>query len=196
MYGVNENMKQLRPAIALLLTLSILTGIAYPLLITGMAQLFFPDQANGSLIIRNGQILGSSLIGQQFNDPKYFWGRPSATADMPYNASSSGGSNLSVLNPDLVKQVADRLQALVKADPANRQPVPVDLVTSSASGLDPDISVAAAEYQASRVAKARSLDLDQVNTLILQYTRGRILGILGEKTVNILDLNIALDALK
>lgn len=189
-------MKQLRPAIALLLTLSILTGIAYPLLITGMAQLFFPNQANGSLIVRNGQILGSSLIGQQFNDPKYFWGRPSATVDMPYNATSSGGSNLSVMNPDLGKQVADRLQALVKADPANRQPVPVDLVTSSASGLDPDISVAAAEYQASRVAKTRNLDLDQVNALILKYTRGRILGILGEKTVNVLDLNIALDELK
>lgn len=189
-------MKQLKPALVLLVVFTIITGVFYPTLITGLAQLIFPNQANGSLISQNGQVVGSELIGQQFDQPQYFWGRLSVTGSIAYNASASGGSNYSVLNPALAKQVQDRLTALKTADPDNILPVPVDLVTSSASGLDPDISLAAANYQASRVAKARGISLDQVNTLIKQYTHGRMLGFLGEQTVNVLELNLALDKLQ
>jgi K+-transporting ATPase ATPase C chain len=188
--------KQIRPAVVLLLIFTVLTGLIYPLCVTGRAQLTFPKQANGSLIVSNGQVVGSSLIGQEFEEPQYFWGRLSDTAEPPYNASASGGSNYSVLNPKLEAAAEERVQALKAADPENSLPIPVDLVTSSGSGLDPNISVAAAEYQAARVARARNLSLDQVNTLIKKYTHGRILGFLGEKTVNVLELNLALDGLK
>ena len=189
-------MKQLRPALMILIIFAVITGVIYPTLITGLAQLIFPHQANGSLIVQNGQIVGSELIGQQFDAPKYFWGRLSATTNEAYNASASGGSNYSVLNPALQKQVEARLAALKAADPENVLPVPVDLVTASGSGLDPDISVEAAAYQAARVAKARGLSLDQVNALIQENTRNRILGFLGEKTVNVLELNLALDKIQ
>jgi potassium-transporting ATPase KdpC subunit len=194
--GENKAMKQIRPALVLLIVFTILTGFLYPTLITGLAQLIFPSQANGSLITQNGQVVGSELIGQQFDQPQYFWGRLSDTSGAAYNASASGGSNYSVLNPALEQQVEVRLAALKAADPENNQPVPADLVTASASGLDPNISVAAAEYQAARVAKASSLSLDQVDALIKEYTRGRMLGFLGEQTVNVLELNLALDKLQ
>ena len=189
-------MIQLRSAIALLLIMALITGVVYPLLITGLAQLFFPHQSNGSLLVQNDQIIGSELIGQYFDQPQYFWGRPSATSGMPYNAAASGGSNYSVLNPALQARVEQRLSELKVTDPENSEPVPVDLVTSSASGLDPDISVAAANYQASRIAKARNLTLDQVKILIQQYTHPRIFGVLGEKTINVLEINLALDAIQ
>ncbi len=189
-------LKQLKPALIIFLSMTVLTGIIYPLAITGIAQVIFPRQANGSLIVQNGQVIGSSLIGQEFTDPKYFWGRLSATGDHPYNASASGGSNYATTNPDLLKQVEARLKALHDADPANTRPVPVDLVTASASGLDPDISIAAAQYQASRVARVRGLSLDNVMALINQHTQGRMLGFLGEPRVNVLELNLALDELK
>jgi potassium-transporting ATPase KdpC subunit len=188
--------KQIRPALVMLALFTVLTGLIYPALITGLSQIIFPYQANGSLITQNGQVVGSELIGQQFDQPQYFWGRISDTSGVAYNASASGGSNYSALNPALQAQVETRLAALKAADPANTLPVPVDLVTASASGLDPDISVAAADYQAARVAKARNLSLDQVNTLIKKYTHGRILGFLGEKTVNVLELNLALDKIQ
>jgi len=189
-------MKQFRPALVLLIIFTVITGVLYPLLVTGLAQVIFPHQANGSLIVQNGQTVGSDLIGQQFDDPKYFWGRISATSGEPYNASASGGSNFSVLNPLLQDQVKARILALKEADPGNVQPVPADLVTASASGLDPDISVAAAEYQAARVARLRRLSLDQVNAYIAKYTHGGIFGILGEKTVDVLKLNLALDEIQ
>jgi len=189
-------MKQIRPALVLLIIFTVITGVLYPLLVTGLAQVIFPHQANGSLIVQNGQTVGSDLIGQQFDDPKYFWGRISATSGEPYNASASGGSNFSVLNPLLQDQVKARILALKEADPGNVQPVPADLVTASASGLDPDISVAAAEYQAARVARLRRLSLDQVNAYIAKYTHGGIFGILGEKTVDVLKLNLALDEIQ
>lgn len=188
--------KQLKPALVILGIFTILTGILYPAVITGLAQLIFPIQANGSLISQNSELVGSALIGQQFDQPQYFWGRLSATSKVAYNASASGGSNYSVLNPALEQQVKDRLAALKEADSENMQPVPVDLVTASGSGLDPHISVAAAQYQAARVAKARGLSLVQVEALIAQNTRGRILGFLGEQTVNVLELNLALDKLQ
>ena len=188
--------KQIRPALVMLALFTVLTGLIYPALITGLSQIIFPYQANGSLITQNGQVVGSELIGQQFDQPRYFWGRISDTSGVAYNASASGGSNYSALNPALQAQVETRLAALKAADPANTLPVPVDLVTASASGLDPDISVAAADYQAARVAKARNLTLDQVNTLIKKYTHGRILGFLGEQTVNVLELNLALDKIQ
>jgi K+-transporting ATPase ATPase C chain len=186
---------QLRPALVSLLLLTLLTGIAYPLLVTGIAQVIFPRQANGSLIIQNGQVVGSALIGQAFDDPKYFWGRLSATVPLAYNAASSGGSNLGPLNPALLQAVQARISALKQADPTNTQPIPVDLVTASASGLDPDISPAAAAYQLDRVARARGLDPAVVQQLIDQHTQGRDLGFLGEPRVNVLELNLALDAL-
>ena len=176
--------------------MTVLTGILYPLAITGIAQVIFPHQANGSLILRNGQVVGSALIGQEFSDPKYFWGRLSATSDHPYDAAASSGSNLGPTNPALIQEVQARLKALHDADPTNARPVPVDLVTSSASGLDPNISIAAAQYQAPRVARLRGLPLAQVTALIAQYTQGRTFGILGEPRVNVLELNLALDALK
>ncbi len=189
-------LKQIRSALILFGILSLLTGLIYPLAMTGLAQLLFPRQAGGSLITRNGEVVGSALIGQQFDAPQYFWGRLSATSDHPYNAAASGGSNYNVLNPSLAKQASDRIAALRAADPGNTQPVPVDLATASGSGLDPDISIAAARYQAARVAKARGLPVSQVMNLIDQYTQGRVLGFLGEPRVNVLELNLALDALK
>lgn len=185
--------KQFRPAIVSFLILSIITGLLYPLLITAAAQVIFPRQANGSLVLKNDQPVGSQLIGQPFSDPKYFWGRLSATSPVPYNAASSAGSNLGPLNPALIDAAQARINALRAADPGNIAPIPVDLVTASGSGLDPDISVAAALYQAPRIARSRGLPLNQVESLISQYTQGRFLGFLGEPRVNVLELNIALD---
>ena len=182
-----------RPALSLFVFLTLLTGLAYPLLVTGMARWFFPEQAAGSLIKHNGQWFGSHLIGQSFSDPKYFWGRPSATAPMPYNAAGSGGSNLGPLNPALVEAVKARVAALRAADPANRAPVPADLVTASGSGLDPHISPAAAAYQIDRVSRRRGLAPEQLRALVDQYTEGRQWGIFGEARVNVLELNLALD---
>ena len=186
----------LRPALVLFLVLTLLTGVAYPLLVTGLAQWLFPAQAAGSLILRDGKPVGSSLIGQNFTDPGHFWGRPSATSPMPYNASASGGSNQGPLNPALVDAVKGRIDALRAADPGNASPVPVDLVTASASGLDPHISPAAARYQAARVARARNLPLEKVQQLVAQETEAPWLGLLGEPRVHVLRLNLALDALK
>jgi potassium-transporting ATPase KdpC subunit len=179
-----------------LVAFSILTGIIYPLAITGIAQLVFPRQANGSLIYHNGKPVGSSLIGQSFTDPKYFWPRPSATSPVGYNAESSGGSNLGPTNPDLVKAVQERIAALQKADPDNKAPIPIDLVTSSASGLDPHISPAAAEYQIARVARARGLDEHAVRQLVIKHTEGRTLGLLGEPRVNVVELNLDLNTVQ
>jgi K+-transporting ATPase ATPase C chain len=184
---------QLRPAIVSLALFTVITGVVYPLAVTGLAQVFFPHQANGSLIVKEGQAIGSELIGQPFDDPKYFWGRLSATAPFPYNAAASAGSNLGPLNADLVEAVQARTNALRAADPGNTAPIPVDLVTASASGLDPHISVAAALYQVPRVARARGLSEDQVRSLVMQFTEGRQFGILGEPRVNVLRLNLALD---
>jgi potassium-transporting ATPase KdpC subunit len=186
---------QIRPALTLFAVLSALTGLAYPLLVTWIAQAAFPHQANGSLILRNGTPVGSELIGQNFTDPKWFWGRPSATGPYPNNATASGGSNLGPLNPALTAGVEARVQALRAADPGNTAPVPVDLVTSSASGLDPHISPAAAAYQVARVARARGLEPDVVGALVATHTEPRQLRILGEPRVNVLRLNLALDAL-
>jgi K+-transporting ATPase ATPase C chain len=185
---------QLKPAILVLLVLTIITGVIYPLTVTGIAQIVFPTQANGSLIVTDGKTIGSSLIGQPFDDLKYFWGRPSATAPYPYNAAASSGSNLGPTNPALVDEVKARVQALHDADPSNAAPIPVDLVTSSGSGLDPNISVAAALYQAPRVARARGLGEAAVRLLVEQFGEDRQLGILGEPRVNVLQLNLALDA--
>jgi len=183
----------LRPALVLLLALSVLTGLIYPAVVTGIAQLAFPHQANGSLIVRDGKVVGSSLIGQPFDDPKYFWGRPSATSPFPYNAVSSSGSNQGPTNPALLDAVKSRVEALRATDPSNTAPVPVDLVTASGSGLDPHISPAAALYQVPRVAKARRLDEAAVRRLVEQHTEGRQWGFLGEPRVNVLALNLALD---
>ncbi len=187
-------MAQLRPALMSLILLTLLTGVAYPLMVTGLAQVIFPYQANGSLIVKDGRVVGSALIGQVFDDPKYFWGRPSATSPYGDNAGSSSGSNLSPTNPALISAVQGRVDALRAADPDNPAPVPVDLVTASGSGLDPHISPAAALYQISRVARARELAPEAVRTLVDQHTEGRQLGFLGEPRVNVLTLNLALDA--
>jgi K+-transporting ATPase ATPase C chain len=184
---------QLKPAIVILALMTLITGLAYPLAVTGIAQVIFPHQANGSLISINGKVVGSELIGQQFSEPKYFWGRLSATGPYPYNAAASSGSNLGPTNPALVDEVKSRIQALQAADPGNKNPIPVDLVTSSGSGLDPNISPAAAIYQAPRVARARGLSETQVLALIRQHTQGRLLGFMGEPRVNVLELNLALD---
>jgi K+-transporting ATPase ATPase C chain len=184
----------LRAALMMLLLLTALTGVIYPVVVTGIAQLVFPRQANGSLVVKDGKPVGSELIGQPFDDPKYFWGRPSATSPFPYNAAASSGSNLGPTNPDLLKAVGDRVDTLKKADPDNQAPVPVDLVTASGSGLDPDITPAAALYQVHRVAKARGLTEAAVRQLVEQHTEGRQLGFLGEPRVNVLRLNLALDA--
>ena len=186
----------LRPAIVLLLILTAITGIAYPLVITGIAQVVFPSQAGGSLIVRDGKAIGSRLIGQNFSDPKYFWGRPSATSPQPYNGVASSGSNLGPLNPALTDAVKARIDALHAADPTNAAPVPVDLVTASGSGLDPEMSVAAASYQAARVARVRSFKPEAVQALIASHTQGKLLGVIGEPRVNVLELNLALDQLK
>lgn len=184
---------QFRPAVVMLLIMTIVTGLIYPLAVTAAAQVIFPYQANGSLILSNGQVVGSALIGQQFDDPKYFWGRLSATGPMPYNAAASSGSNLGPTNPALSDIVKARIDALNAAEPGNTQPIPVDLVTASGSGLDPSISPAAAYYQVSRVAKARNLSEVQVRALVDAHTEGRTFGILGEARVNVLQLNLALD---
>ena len=183
----------IRPAVSLFVALTVVTGLVYPLLVTGVAKLAFSDQAAGSLIVKDGKAIGSSLIGQSFSDPKYFWGRPSATSPMPYNAVGSGGSNQGPLNPALVDAVKGRIEALKAADPGNTTAVPVDLVTASASGLDPHISVAAAQYQAARVARVRGLSDDAVRSLVTDHAEGRLLGLIGEPRVNVLALNLALD---
>lgn len=185
---------QLRSALMMFFILTILTGVAYPLAVTAIAQLLFPHQANGSLIYKDGKPIGSTLIGQPFDDPEYFWGRPSATAPFPYSAAASSGSNLGPTNPALIETVKTRVAALKAADPRNDAPVPVDLVTASGSGLDPHISPAAAEYQVRRVARARGREEAFVRTLVSQHTEGRQLGMLGERRVNVLALNLALDA--
>jgi potassium-transporting ATPase KdpC subunit len=189
---------QLRASVVWLALFTVLTGIAYPLLVTGVAQAAFPSQANGSLIEQSGKTVGSRLIGQSFDDPRYFWGRLSATADanskpLPYNAGASAASNLGPTNSALVDEVKGRIDALVAADPDNKDPVPIDLVTSSASGLDPDISPAAALYQVHRVAKARGMDEAKLRALVESHTEERTLGVLGERRVNVLALNLALD---
>jgi len=182
-----------RQAILMLIALTLVTGVAYPLLVTGIAQGVFARAAVGSFIERDGKIVGSELIGQPFSDPKYFWSRPSATSPMPYNAGSSSGSNLGPLNPALADAVKARVEALRKADPENQARVPIDLVTASASGLDPQITPAAADYQIARVAKARGLPVDDVRRLVAEHTAGRQFGFLGEPGVNVLELNLALD---
>lgn len=193
---------QLRPAFFMLLVFTVITGVIYPLVVTGIAQVVFPHRANGSLIVIDGKAYGSELIGQQFDDPQYFWGRLSATGTFPYNAfnaenlTGSSGSNYGPLNPALMEMVQARVDALKAADPNNTAPIPVDLVTASGSGLDPHISVAAALYQVSRVAQARGLRDESVRTLVNQYTEGRQFGFLGEPTVNVLELNLALDGLR
>jgi len=184
---------QLRPAFFMLLILTVITGVIYPLAVTGIAQVAFPKQANGNLIMVNGKAVGSELIGQQFDAPKYFWGRLSAAG---YNAAASSGSNYGPLNPKLLKAVQARIDALRAADPDNTFPIPVDLVTASGSGLDPHISIGAALYQVHRVAQVRGLSEEVVNALVDQYTEGRQLGFLGEPRVNVLELNLALDRLK
>lgn len=183
-----------RPALVLFALLGALTGLVYPLAVTGAAKALFPSQAAGSLVVQGGTAVGSSLIGQNFSDPKHFWGRPSATAPQPYNASASGGSNLGPLNPALADAVKARVEALRAEDPGNTAPVPVDLVTASASGLDPDISPAAARYQAARVARVRGVPVEQIDALIEKNTQSALWGVLGEARVNVLALNLALDA--
>jgi K+-transporting ATPase ATPase C chain len=186
----------LRPALVLFLLLTLLTGVFYPVVVTALAQVLFPVQAAGSIVARDGQAIGSRLIGQAFSDPGHFWSRPSATTPQPYNGTGSTGSNFGPLNPALSDAVKARIAALRAADPDNTAPVPIDLVTASGSGLDPEISVAAADYQAARVARARGLDVARVRTLIAAHTAGSVGGVLGEPRVNVLELNLALDALK
>ncbi|HEY2840971.1 MAG TPA: potassium-transporting ATPase subunit KdpC [Pirellulales bacterium] len=186
---------QLRAACAIFILLTLLTGVIFPAVVTGLAQLFFPSQANGSLIEKDGKIVGSSLIGQPFAGPQYFWSRPSATAPSPYNGASSGGSNLGPTNPALADAVRQRVAALQAADPGNTEPVPVDLVTASGSGLDPHISPAAAEYQVKRVARLRKVKESVVRDLVAKHTEERALGLLGEPRVNVLLLNLDLDQL-
>jgi len=188
-------LKELKPAIISFLVLTLVTGIVYPLVVTGIAQGLMPEQANGSLIVKDGKPVGSALIGQNFSDPKYFWGRPSATGPMPDNAAASSGSNLGPTNPALIDAVKARVKALRDADPGNTAMIPVDLVTASGSGLDPQISPAAAEYQVQRVARVRGLPLEAVRRLVRTHTEDRQFGVLGEPRVNVLQLNLALSAL-
>lgn len=197
-YSENENTNmtaQIRSALTLFAFLTLLTGAIYPLVITGIGAAVFPHQASGSLVVKDGKVVGSSLIGQHFIEPKYFWGRPSATGVTPYDALASGGTNQGPLNPALVTAVKARIDHLRAADRGNTAAVPVDLVTASASGLDPHISVAGANYQAARVARVRGLQVGQVNELIARHTERRWLGVLGEPRVNVLELNLALDGI-
>jgi len=186
----------LRQAVRLLIFLTLLTGLIYPLVITGLSQVLFPRQANGNLIMVNGRLMGSALIGQPFENPRYFRARPSATAPFPYNSSASTGSNWGPSSAEFIKIVQERIALLHNADPQNRIPIPVDLVTSSGSGLDPHISPAAAFYQVPRVAKARGLDENSVRQLVLSHIRGRAFGVLGEPVVHVLTLNMSLDNLR
>lgn len=188
-------LRDLKPAVAIFVLLTLLTGVAYPALVTGLAKLLFPAQANGSLIEKDGKVVGSALVGQPFSDPKYFWGRPSATAPMPYNGGASGGSNQGPLNPALEDALKARIAALKESAPAQSTPIPVDLVTASGSGLDPHISPAAARWQAPRVARLRGIPEDRIAQLIEAHSAGRQFGFLGEPRVNVLTLNLALDAL-
>jgi len=193
---IEKMFKQLRPGLMVFLLLTVVTGFLYPLLVTGIAQLAFPEKANGSLIRGDHGFVGSELIGQPFDDPKYFWGRPSATPDFPYNSASSSGSNLGPSNPSLVEAVKARVEAFQKADPGNPSSIPIDLVTSSGSGLDPHISPAGALYQAPRVAWIRGLSEEQVRKWVEKFTESRQWGFLGEPRVNVLRLNLALDGLQ
>lgn len=186
--------KMLKPALVLFLALTLITGVAYPLVVTGIARLAMPDRAGGSLVLRDGRAAGSALLGQPFADPGHFWGRPSVTGPQPYNGASSAGSNLSPTNPALIDVIEARVQALRAADPGNAAPVPVDLVTASGSGLDPHISPAAALYQVPRVARARGVSVDELRTLVATHTEGRVFGVLGEPRVNVLELNLVLEA--
>jgi potassium-transporting ATPase KdpC subunit len=188
--------RSVRPAVTLLLVMTGLLGIAYPLVITGLARVTLPRQAAGSLIYRDGRLIGSTLIGQSFSDPKYFWGRPSATTPQPYNGVASSGSNLGPLNPALLDQVKANAKALHDADPDNALPIPVELVTASASGLDPEISPAGARYQVARVARARGIAPAQIESLISAHQQDRLLGLISERRINVLELNLALDKLR
>ncbi len=190
---MNPFLQALRPALSVFVLLTVVTGVAYPLLVTGVAQVAFPHAANGSIVTVDGKAAGSSLIGQSFGAPPYFWSRPSATSPMPNNATASGGSNFNANNPALLEAVKGRIEALRAADPGNTAPVPVDLVTASGSGLDPDISLAAAIYQVPRIARVRGIETSAVRALIAQQAEGRWLGIVGEPRVNVLALNLALD---
>jgi K+-transporting ATPase ATPase C chain len=187
---------QIRPVLTVFAFLALMTGVIYPFVIAGIGTALFPEQAAGSLIVRNGEPIGSRLIGQNFMEPRYFWGRPSATGGSPYNPQASGGSNQGPLNPALAEAVKARIDALRAVDPGNDAPVPVDLVTASASGLDPHVSVAAANYQVARVARVRGTPVEQVQALVDRHSSGRVLGLFGEPTVNVLELNLALDELK
>jgi K+-transporting ATPase ATPase C chain len=189
-------LKHLRISLIATVLFTVLTGLAYPFVVTGVGQLLFPGKANGSLIKENGRVVGSELIGQPFSDPKYFWGRLSATSPYPYNAGASTGSNMGPLNPALLDAVKKRIADLKAVDSTNTQPIPVDLVTASGSGLDPQISVAAAQYQINRVAKTRAISIAQVQSVVDKYTEGRQFGFLGEPRVNVLELNLALDQLQ
>jgi len=186
--------KELKPAIVIFALLSVLTGVVYPLVVTGIAQVAFPSKAEGSIIYKDGRAVGSRLIGQAFSDPKYFWGRASATSNFAYNAMASGGSNLGPTNPALAEAVKARAAVLLAADPGNTSAIPVDLVTASASGLDPHISPDAAMYQAVRVARVRGLSEEVVKELVARYTEKRWIGFIGEERVNVLELNLALDS--
>ncbi len=186
-------LKQIKISLITTVLFTVLCGLAYPLVVTGVGQVLFPGKANGSLIQKNGKVVGSELIGQPFSDPKYFWGRPSATSPYPYDAGSSSGSNLGPLNPALFDAVKKRISDLKGADSTNTQPIPADLVTASGSGLDPHISLAAAQYQLNRVAKARGMSAASVQALVDKDTEGRQFGFLGEPRVNVLELNLALD---
>lgn len=185
-----------RPAVIFMVVMTVLTGVIYPLVITGIAQLIFPHQANGSLIYEGDKLVGSALIGQPFDDPRFFWSRPSATGPVPYNAAASSGSNLGPIEPNLTSAFQARIDALRQADPGNESPVPVDLITASSSGLDPHISPAAAEFQVARVAKARGIDVDAVRQLVGRHTEHRSLGLLGEARVNVTTLNLELESLE